>query len=253
MKNMPIYLATPIGRITIYAHQYASRVFHSNKHSKSNKPHFREVEITKIMMPDNPIPNKEKDSLHRYPLAKRIAEMINNFKDNDSLVIGVEGEWGSGKTSFINLILEDLRATNALLITFNPWNFSDQNELIKDFFDSTIDALQEADRQGGAKAKKIAKKIKGYGSKLLKQSRIFRENQHVGTLIMDSNELERERGITILAKNTAVTYKGPTLTRDALNGEAILRDDEPAVRTLVSLRLHPGPHGAKPRASTAAK
>ena len=43
---------------------------------------------------------------------------------------------------------------------------------------------------------------------LLKQSRIFRENQHVGTLIMDSNELERERGITILAKNTAVTYKG---------------------------------------------
>ncbi|HKS69142.1 MAG TPA: GTP-binding protein, partial [Ktedonobacterales bacterium] len=43
---------------------------------------------------------------------------------------------------------------------------------------------------------------------LLKQSHIFRENQHVGDLIMDSNELERERGITILAKNTAVTYKG---------------------------------------------
>ncbi|HEX6799327.1 MAG TPA: translational GTPase TypA [Ktedonobacterales bacterium] len=43
---------------------------------------------------------------------------------------------------------------------------------------------------------------------LLKQSHIFRENQHVGELIMDSNELERERGITILAKNTAVTYKG---------------------------------------------
>jgi GTP-binding protein len=43
---------------------------------------------------------------------------------------------------------------------------------------------------------------------LLKQSKIFRENQQVGELIMDSNELERERGITILAKNTAVTYKG---------------------------------------------
>jgi GTP-binding protein len=43
---------------------------------------------------------------------------------------------------------------------------------------------------------------------LLKQSHIFRENQQVGELIMDSNELERERGITILAKNTAVTYKG---------------------------------------------
>jgi GTP-binding protein len=43
---------------------------------------------------------------------------------------------------------------------------------------------------------------------LLKQSRVFRENQEVGALIMDSNELERERGITILAKNTAITYKG---------------------------------------------
>ena len=39
---------------------------------------------------------------------------------------------------------------------------------------------------------------------LLKQSHIFRENQHVGELIMDTNDQERERGITILAKNTAI-------------------------------------------------
>ncbi|MBI2165234.1 MAG: translational GTPase TypA [Chloroflexi bacterium] len=43
---------------------------------------------------------------------------------------------------------------------------------------------------------------------LLKQSHVFRDNQQVGELIMDSNPLERERGITILAKNTAITYKG---------------------------------------------
>lgn len=43
---------------------------------------------------------------------------------------------------------------------------------------------------------------------LLKQSHIFRENQHVGELIMDTNDQERERGITILAKNTAITYRG---------------------------------------------
>ena len=43
---------------------------------------------------------------------------------------------------------------------------------------------------------------------LLKQGKVFRENQQVGELIMDTNELERERGITILAKNTAVTYRG---------------------------------------------
>ncbi len=43
---------------------------------------------------------------------------------------------------------------------------------------------------------------------LLKQSHIFRENQAVGELIMDSNDQERERGITILAKNTAIIYRG---------------------------------------------
>jgi GTP-binding protein len=43
---------------------------------------------------------------------------------------------------------------------------------------------------------------------LLKQSKVFRENQQMGECIMDLNALERERGITILAKNTAVTYKG---------------------------------------------
>lgn len=43
---------------------------------------------------------------------------------------------------------------------------------------------------------------------MLKQSKVFRENQAVETRIMDSNDLERERGITILSKNTAIRYKG---------------------------------------------
>lgn len=43
---------------------------------------------------------------------------------------------------------------------------------------------------------------------LLKQSGIFRENEEVNERVMDSNDLERERGITILSKNTAVMYNG---------------------------------------------
>ena len=42
---------------------------------------------------------------------------------------------------------------------------------------------------------------------MLKQSGVFRENQVVADRVMDSNDLERERGITILAKNTAIAYK----------------------------------------------
>ena len=43
---------------------------------------------------------------------------------------------------------------------------------------------------------------------LLKQGQVFRAHQQVGELIMDTNPLERERGITILAKNASVTYRG---------------------------------------------
>lgn len=43
---------------------------------------------------------------------------------------------------------------------------------------------------------------------LLKQSGTFRSNEHVEERAMDSNDIERERGITILAKNTAIDYKG---------------------------------------------
>ena len=44
--------------------------------------------------------------------------------------------------------------------------------------------------------------------KLLQQSGTFRENQQVAERVMDSNDIERERGITILAKNCAVDYEG---------------------------------------------
>ncbi|NLT95093.1 MAG: translational GTPase TypA [Clostridia bacterium] len=47
--------------------------------------------------------------------------------------------------------------------------------------------------------------------KLLSQAGVFRSNEHVVERVMDSNELEREKGITILAKNTSINYKGYTI------------------------------------------
>ncbi|HEX8608770.1 MAG TPA: GTP-binding protein, partial [Pedobacter sp.] len=44
--------------------------------------------------------------------------------------------------------------------------------------------------------------------KILHTTKVFRDNQETGDLIMDSNDLERERGITIFSKNAAVVYKG---------------------------------------------
>lgn len=44
--------------------------------------------------------------------------------------------------------------------------------------------------------------------KIIHASQILRENQEMGELILDNNELERERGITIVSKNVSVRYKG---------------------------------------------
>src|SRR4051812_40546618 len=52
---------------------------------------------------------------------------------------------------------------------------------------------------------------------MLKQAGTFRENESVAERVMDSNDLERERGITILAKNTSVRWKGKDGTITKIN------------------------------------
>src|SRR5262252_1435797 len=60
---------------------------------------------------------------------------------------------------------------------------------------------------------------------LLHQSGIFRANERVAERVMDSNELERERGITILAKNTAVHYDGVLINIVDTPGHADFRGE----------------------------
>jgi len=112
-------------------------------------------------MADYPIENKDEDKLRRAPLAKKVAELIASFKGKESFVIGIEGVWGSGKTSFVNLALKELKDDPTLIfINFNPWNFTGQNELISDFFSALTEELK------GRIDNKIFKTVKSYAQKL---------------------------------------------------------------------------------------
>ncbi|NUM82400.1 GTP-binding protein, partial [bacterium] len=68
---------------------------------------------------------------------------------------------------------------------------------------------------------------------LLRQSGTFRSNQQVAERVMDSNDLERERGITILAKNTSIRYKGTKINIVDTPGHADFGGEVERILTMV--------------------
>ena len=84
---------------------------------------------------DGSIDKIEEDKLNRKDFIERIIEGILGYKDTDSLVIGLEGNWGSGKTSILNIIEKELENKKINVFKFNPWNFSIRKQLVSDFFE----------------------------------------------------------------------------------------------------------------------
>ncbi|WP_147693276.1 KAP family P-loop NTPase fold protein [Vogesella mureinivorans] len=85
--------------------------------------------------------NAEEDLLGFAPHAKRLAALIQKqIPDKASFVIGIEGEWGEGKSSFINCLkaafpTDDTRPT---IVDFNPWWFEGSDQLLRHFFDELL-------------------------------------------------------------------------------------------------------------------
>ncbi|PZT47189.1 hypothetical protein B6S12_10400 [Helicobacter valdiviensis] len=99
---------------------------------KNNQAKEEKLESIKV---DKPIEKKEEDLFNRSLVVKQLNTIIKNYKEEDSIVFGVIGDWGSGKTSFINMVLEDFKNDeNFIIVKFNPWNISTRKQLISDFF-----------------------------------------------------------------------------------------------------------------------
>ncbi len=73
---------------------------------------------------DSPVIQKEDDRFSRWTFSERVAEVISKRSDPSSIVIGLYGVWGDGKTSVLNFIENSLSADeNVICIKFNPWRF----------------------------------------------------------------------------------------------------------------------------------
>ncbi|MBD2005222.1 MULTISPECIES: KAP family P-loop NTPase fold protein [Cyanophyceae] len=100
------------------------------------------VELKKRYFTDSPINNPEKDRFKRWSFAERVAQTIASRSDPSSIVIGIYGPWGDGKTTVLNFIEQGLKESpNIICVKFNPWRFTDEVNLIKGFFKALAEAI----------------------------------------------------------------------------------------------------------------
>lgn len=91
---------------------------------------------------DQPIASKSEDKFNRAPFATRIAETLATRYDPSSIVIGLYGPWGDGKTSVLEMMQEELKTHDEIIVVrFNPWHFQTEDLLLRGFFATLADAM----------------------------------------------------------------------------------------------------------------
>lgn len=127
---------------------------------------------------DNPINNKSEDCLKRTEFSKQLAKAILSYTKIDNFTISLCGKWGAGKTSILNMVIEEIDELSVdkkfdekpIIITFNPWNYSDCNQLINQFFQAIQSKIKVDDKN---------EKLKNVGNALQKYSSIFEYSTYI--------------------------------------------------------------------------
>jgi len=85
---------------------------------------------------DQPVGENGVDELGYTDYAEQLGRKILSSHFNKAFAIGINGKWGLGKTSFIDLIKRNVKGDNILEVDFNPWNSHSPESIIKDFFET---------------------------------------------------------------------------------------------------------------------
>ena len=118
---------------------------------------------------DTPIKDSERDLIGRAPFAERLADILKSAAGPESLVIGLYGSWGSGKTSVINLVENELSRkdddgkADVSIVRFDPWNYLTAEQLLAQFLKEVGDSL---DKHAHGR-RKLCGKLRGKRPELL--------------------------------------------------------------------------------------
>jgi predicted KAP-like P-loop ATPase len=125
-----------------------------------------------VISPDAPITRVQDDKLGRAPFARALAKTLLANTAEESFVVGVHGKWGTGKSSVLNLCVEELKAQSkdtdqvVDILRFNPWNFADQNQLVLQFFRQFTGHLQKLDKKTVGQLKNLIESLDAYATTL---------------------------------------------------------------------------------------
>lgn len=120
---------------------------------------------SKYLDADQPIEGREQDRLGRRSFAEAIARQVRSIPAERGFTIAVVGEWGSGKTSVLNMIAETLEgdADTTAVLRFNPWLFSSADDLVVRFFSELSGQLGQSRSQ---RLKDVGKALSNLGQSL---------------------------------------------------------------------------------------
>lgn len=116
-----------------------------------------------MLSPDTPICSKEEDVIGKTDFTVQLAQMLLNYDQKESLTIGLYGKWGTGKTSILNMVEDELKLKSdksTAIVQFKPWLFTSQSQLVSQFFEQIVGELNLT------KHKKLKKYLKRYSSTL---------------------------------------------------------------------------------------
>lgn len=133
---------------------------------------------------DNPISCIEEDCFQRKQFALRIANTIASYENQKSIVLGLYGEWGFGKSSVLNMVESSLNNNNNIVIVrFNPWRFSNESFLLNSFFESLaskIKSIEEEKNEYKGSWNRIGEKTLSY---IKNRSSIKTGKEQIGDLL----------------------------------------------------------------------
>lgn len=114
---------------------------------------------------DRPIEHRDQDRLGRRSFAEAVARQVHDVPAERGFTIAVVGEWGSGKTSVLNMVAETLEADGdaTAVLRFNPWLFGSATDLVTRFFHELSAQLGHGRFE---RLKKVAKALAELGQSL---------------------------------------------------------------------------------------